>query len=60
MVLDKPPAPITFFLVLAKKTAQIQLSFRTSKSWRTIKLQIKNKQWDSFTKQYTQSLLKSY
>ena len=58
--LDKLPAPIAFFLVLAKKIAQSQLSFRGSKIWSTINLQIKNKQWDSFTKQYIQSLLNSY
>ena len=60
MVLDKPPAPNTFFHELTKKIVQNQLSFRASNLWSTIHLQIKNKQWGSFTKQYIQSLLKSY
>ena len=40
---------------VGKKFAQNQLSFKGSKLWSTIKLQIKNKQWDSFMKQYNQS-----
>ena len=44
---------------VGKIIVQNQLSFRASKLWRTINLQIKNKQLDSFTKQYTYSLLKS-
>ena len=49
-----------FLPSVGKNIAQNQLSFTGSKLRRTIKIQIKNKQWDSFTKQCIQSLLKSY
>ena len=53
----RPATNFNYFLPrVGKKIAQKKMSFRGSKLRSTTNLQFKNKQWDSFTKQYIQFL----